>query len=111
MTSEPANTFHGLPLTPEQDSEIRHYIHVRQRSGLPWDTLELQAMLVDMLDPPEADEEGRRSVSDSMDMERAAVGSGWRKRPGPGRSSSRVLKIADGSACICGANGDYRQSA
>jgi hypothetical protein len=73
MTSEPANTFHGLPLTPEQDSEIRHYIHVRQRSGLPWDTLELQAMLVDMLDPPEADEEGRRSVSDSMDMERAAV--------------------------------------
>jgi hypothetical protein len=73
MASEPANTFRGLPLTPEQDSEIRHYIHVRQRSGLPWDTPELHAMLADMLDPPQADEEDGRSVSDSMGTERAAV--------------------------------------
>jgi hypothetical protein len=73
MASEPANTFRGLPLTPEQDSEIRHYIHVRQRSGLPWDTLELHAMLADMLDPPQADEEDGRSVSDSIGTERAAV--------------------------------------
>jgi hypothetical protein len=73
MASEPANTFRGLPLTSEQDSEIRHYIHVRQRSGLPWDTPELHAMLADMLDPPQADEEDGRSVSDSMGTERAAV--------------------------------------
>jgi hypothetical protein len=73
MTFEPANTFRGLPLIPGQDSEVRHYIHVRQRSGLPWDTLELHAMLADMLDPPQADEEDHRSVSDSMGMERAAV--------------------------------------
>jgi len=73
MASEPANTFRGLPLTPGQDSEIRHYIHVRQRGGLPWDTPELHAMLADMLDPPQADEEDRRSLSDSMRMERAAV--------------------------------------
>jgi len=72
-TPEPANTFRSLPLTSEQDSEIRHYIHARQRSGLPWDTPELQAMLVDMLDPPETDQEDHRSLSDSMDLERAAV--------------------------------------
>lgn len=73
MTPEPANTFHGLPLSAEQDSEIRHYIHTRERNGLPWDTSELQAMLADMLDPPEADEEDVRALSDSMAMERAAV--------------------------------------
>jgi len=73
MTFESADTFRGLPLSPEQESEIRHYIHARQRSGLSWDTPELQAMLADMLDPPETAEEDRRSVSDSMRMERAAV--------------------------------------
>jgi len=73
MVSEPATTFRGLPLTPEQESEIRHYIHVRQRSGLPWDTPELRAMLADMLDPPQADDEDTRSVSDSMGRERAAL--------------------------------------
>ncbi len=50
----PGTTFHGLPLTPEQHSEIQHYIHRRQRAGKEWDTPELQAMLADMLDPPEA---------------------------------------------------------
>jgi len=73
MTPEPANTFRGLPLTSEQDSEIRHYIHARERSGLPWDTAELQAMLADMLDPPETDQDDRRWLSDSMGTERAAV--------------------------------------
>jgi len=70
MTFEFANTFRGLPLSPEQESEI---IHARQRGGLPWDTPELQAMLADMLDPPETVEEDGRSVSESMRMERAAV--------------------------------------
>lgn len=73
MVSEPATTFRGLPLTPGQESEIRHYIHVRQRSGLPWDTPELHAMLADMLNPPQADDEDTRSVSDSMGRERAAL--------------------------------------
>ena len=73
MTSELAETFRGLPLTSEQDSEIKHYIHARKRSGLSWDTPELQAMIDDMLNPPESDEEDHRSVSDSMGMERAAV--------------------------------------
>lgn len=72
-TPEPANTFRGLPLTSEQDSEIRHYIHARERSSLPWDTPELQAMLADMLDPPETDQDERSWLSDSMGKERAAV--------------------------------------
>jgi len=57
IESNPATTFRGLPLTPEQDSEIRHYIHVQERHGLPWDTPELSAMLSDMLDPPELPDE------------------------------------------------------
>jgi hypothetical protein len=73
MEPEPTNTFRGLPLTSEQDSEIRHYIHIRQRGGLPWDTPELHAMLSDMLDPPEADEEDRRSIAGSIDKEREAA--------------------------------------
>jgi hypothetical protein len=57
--TEPRTTFRGLPLTPEQDSEIRHYIHVQTRHGAPWDTPELRAMLHDMLVPPEvADDNG-----------------------------------------------------
>jgi hypothetical protein len=73
MDVEPASMFHGLPLTPEQDSEIRHYIHSRQRNGLPWDTFELRAMVADMLNPPEVDEEGRQSLSDSMEKERTTA--------------------------------------
>lgn len=67
--SRPSNTFRGLPLTPEQDSEIRHYIHIRERNGLPWDTPELAAMLADMLDPPEVAAEERQSIDDSMRAE------------------------------------------
>jgi hypothetical protein len=73
METEPADTFRGLPLTAEQDSEIRHYIHVRQRSGLPWDTPELRAMLADMLVPPEADDEDRQVLSGSIGKEREAA--------------------------------------
>ncbi|QNA90736.1 hypothetical protein G4G28_23515 [Massilia sp. Dwa41.01b] len=73
MKTERSTTFRGLPLTSEQDSEIRHYIHGRQRCGLPWETSELQAMLADMLDPPEVDEEDGTSLSDSMRAERVAV--------------------------------------
>jgi hypothetical protein len=49
----PTNTFRGLPLTADQEREVEHYIHTHQRNGLPWDTPELQAMIDDMLNPPE----------------------------------------------------------
>jgi hypothetical protein len=52
---DPNRTFRGLPLTPEQDAEIRHYIKVRKQQGKPWDTPELAAMLRDMLEPPAED--------------------------------------------------------
>lgn len=56
---DPERTFRGLPLTPEQDAEIRHYIKSRKQHGKPWDTPELDAMLRDMLEPPgEDDQEG-----------------------------------------------------
>jgi hypothetical protein len=67
--TDPGTTFRGLPLTPEQDSEIRHYIHTRQRCGEPWDTEELRSMIADMLDPPEVSDEDNESVNDSMRAE------------------------------------------
>ncbi|CAH0146079.1 hypothetical protein SRABI118_00410 [Massilia sp. Bi118] len=70
---ESRTTFRGLPLTPEQDSEIRHYIHLQTRHGTPWDTPELQAMLHDMLDPPELSDEDCKSVGDSMAAERSVA--------------------------------------
>jgi hypothetical protein len=73
MEPEPNNTFRGLPLTAEQDSEIKHYIHERQRNGLPWETPELHAMLADILDPPEMVEEDPQSVSSSTGAERSAA--------------------------------------
>jgi hypothetical protein len=67
--NEPRTTFRGLPLTPEQDSEIRHYIHVQTRNGAPWDTAELKAMLHDMLDPPEFADEDGPSLDDAFPAE------------------------------------------
>ncbi len=64
--NDPRTSFRGLPLTAEQDSEIRHYIHVRMRHGLPWDTPELRAMLDDMLHPPESMEEDGQALTDSV---------------------------------------------
>ncbi|RDK00871.1 hypothetical protein [Paraburkholderia lacunae] len=52
----PQSTFRGLPLTPEQDAEVRHYIKIKKRHGAPWDTPELAAMLRDMLEPPGDDD-------------------------------------------------------
>lgn len=49
----PESTFRGLPLTVEQDAEVRHYIKVQMQRHLPWDTPELVAMLRDMIQPPE----------------------------------------------------------
>lgn len=69
----PATTFRGLPLTAEQDREIRHYIHTRERSGLPWDTPELQAMVADILDPPEVADHDSQVTEASMAAERATA--------------------------------------
>ena len=71
--SRPSTTFRGLPLTSEQESEIRHYIHIKERNGVPWDTPELDAMLADMLDPPELAVEERQSIDDSMRVEHATA--------------------------------------
>lgn len=45
-------TFRNLPLTPEQDAEVRAYIEGCKARGEPWDTLALDFMLEDMLRPP-----------------------------------------------------------
>jgi hypothetical protein len=42
---DPDTTFRGLPLSTEQDAEVRHYIKLQKQRGLPWDTPELSAML------------------------------------------------------------------
>ncbi|RQR31399.1 MULTISPECIES: hypothetical protein [unclassified Burkholderia] len=70
----PQSTFRGLPLTVEQDAEVRHYIKDRTRRGLPWDTPELGAMLNDMLHPPsDGDGDGDGDVTSPPDETRAAA--------------------------------------
>jgi hypothetical protein len=72
---DPESTFRGLPLTAEQDAEIRHYIKKKVQHGLPWDTPELAAMLEDMLEPPGDDEEELDDAASEMKAaaERAAA--------------------------------------
>jgi len=67
-------TFRGLPLTAEQDSEVRHYQKSKTRLGKPWDTPELRGMLEDMLLPPKVEDGGREDVllGPSAAAERAA---------------------------------------
>lgn len=76
IESEPEFSFRGLPLSAEQESEIRHYIHQRQRRGLQPEAGELRNMLRDMLNPPAAEGvSGFPEVDeDQADAERAA---GW----------------------------------
>ncbi|WP_420213335.1 hypothetical protein ACN8ZM_33245 [Burkholderia aenigmatica] len=70
----PQSTFRGLPLTVEQDAEVRHYIKDRTRRGLPWDTSELSAMLKDMLHPPsDGDGDGDGDAASEADDTRAAA--------------------------------------
>jgi hypothetical protein len=59
VEATPQSTFLGLPLTSEQDAEVRHYIKRKRQRGASWDTPELEAMLDDMLVPP--DDEDRES--------------------------------------------------
>ena len=70
----PQSTFRGLPLTVEQDAEVRHYIKDRTRRGLPWDTSELSAMLEDMLHPTgDGDSDGDGDAASAADETRAAA--------------------------------------
>jgi len=69
----PGTTFRSLPLTNEQDREIKHYIHTKERSGEQWDTPELQAMLADMLNPPEVVDDDIQARDESMAAERATA--------------------------------------
>lgn len=48
--------FRGLPITREQDAEIRRYIRLREGSGAPWDTLMLDYIIKDMLYPAPSDD-------------------------------------------------------
>ncbi|WP_349606649.1 hypothetical protein [Cupriavidus sp. DF5525] len=77
MTHYNATTsFRGLPLTAEQNSEIRHYFKRKARLGQPWNTPELDGMLEDMLLPPSTDEEdsqGDFPLNASSAAERATV--------------------------------------
>lgn len=68
----PNNTFRGLPLTVDQEREVEHYIHTHQRHGQPWDTPELQAMIADMLNPPEV--AGEDSLDDCRSEQETAMG-------------------------------------
>jgi len=68
---DPQTTFRGLPLTAEQDAEVRHYIKKKKQHGEPWDTPELAAMLKDMLEPPGDDDEGL-DATDADEMKAAA---------------------------------------
>ncbi|MGF6722948.1 hypothetical protein P3T43_002300 [Paraburkholderia sp. GAS41] len=60
----PESTFRGLPLTPDQDAEVRHYIKRKKQQGALWDTPELEAMLRDMLEPPGNDDGGLGTTVD-----------------------------------------------
>lgn len=71
--TQETSSFRGLPLTSEQEREIRHYIHTKERRGEPWDTPELQAMLADMLNPPEVIDEDAQARDDSMAAERGTA--------------------------------------
>ncbi|MBA5686713.1 hypothetical protein [Rugamonas apoptosis] len=69
---DPSSTFRGLPLTAEQDEEIRHYIQQSRQFGEQLDVLELEAMLKDMLEPPSYDDERSfAAASIREDAERA----------------------------------------
>ncbi|GJG98179.1 hypothetical protein [Cupriavidus pauculus] len=69
------STFQGLPLTSEQQSEVRHYLKRKARMGQPWNTSELRGMLEDMLVPPvtEDGDAGDTPLERAAAAERAAA--------------------------------------
>lgn len=69
---DPKSTFRRLPLTVEQDAEVRHYIRKKVRHGEPWDTPELAAMVRDMLEPPSDDGNDGELGADADETKAAA---------------------------------------
>lgn len=57
MTTDEFEPFRGLPPTREQDAEIRAYIARCESRSEPWDTLRLDYMLKDLLNPPGPEDE------------------------------------------------------
>lgn len=58
MPTDDFEPFRGLPLTREQDAEIRAYIAYRVERGEAWDTLRFSYMLKDMLNPRPPEDDG-----------------------------------------------------
>lgn len=56
IVAEEFRPFRGLPVTREQDAEIRTYIARCGTEGRPWDTLALDYLIKDMLYPAPIDE-------------------------------------------------------
>lgn len=71
--SAPQSTFHGLPLTDEQNRQVLAYIRHQQHAGKAWETPELDAMLDDMLNPPEITDEDGGEIDLSIETERATA--------------------------------------
>ncbi|WP_094299022.1 hypothetical protein [Noviherbaspirillum autotrophicum] len=62
-------TFRNLPITPEQDAEIREYIASCEAQGCAWDTLALDYMINDFLYPSPNDD--RIDFCDGLALELA----------------------------------------
>lgn len=55
-TPDDFQPFRGLPITREQDAEIRAYITHCEANGSSWDTLELDYIIIEMLYPTPSDD-------------------------------------------------------
>ena len=60
----PESTYRGLPISSEQDAQIKHYIKRRKHHRMTWDTPELASMIDDMLSPPSSEDFGLGSTFD-----------------------------------------------
>jgi HAD domain in Swiss Army Knife RNA repair proteins len=80
--------FRGLPLTPEQDAEVRAYIARCISRGEPWDTLRLDYMLKDML-APDIDEDCPMEYDEAAERLESQVDS----LPGKRGADGNTLKI------------------
>jgi len=69
----PADTWQGLPLSPAQNREVLNYVQRCQRTGVDWDTPAFQAMLDDMLSPPEVAEDSDEDLAQCSESARFAA--------------------------------------
>jgi hypothetical protein len=94
----PKSTFRGLPLSQEQDAEVRHYIKRKIQHGARWNTAELEGMLKDMLEPPyEEDEASGATVDETRStVERATAGVDETMEPVAAREERNALIESEG---------------